>query len=119
MESEIERLITERLMGSLIGECTTSTVPAAGENSNLTLNKLRETIAAFEARKPVLYYATSDLITPGKVFQIDESDSTHKSILCHPDDLDRLRPLLVGFRLVHLRNAPPKIPLPIIPYTPR
>lgn len=65
----------------------------------------------------MIYYVTSDQITPGQVLCFAATDWTHETIIVHPDSLDQARKRLSCFRLVPLREAPDKISPPKIPYT--
>lgn len=88
--------------------------------SNLTLEALK---AAIDTLYPVLYYATHDAITRGKVFHIAAHDGWPETVLCHPEDWERTRAELSGtFRLVHIRDWRPKPddwPMPEVKYEPQ
>lgn len=69
-----------------------------------------EAIRAVYESLPVLYYGTDDSLPRNKVLMIEETDYTHQAIICHPDDLSTIRRMAPGMRLVHLRDAPIKMP---------
>lgn len=59
---------------------------------------------------PVLYYGTDDQLPRGRVVMMKETDYTHKAIICHPDDFPGIQHMGIGYRFVHLRDAPLKMP---------
>lgn len=71
--------------------------------SNLTLEALQ---AAIDRARGVLYYGTSDAITPGKVLIQEGRSGMPQAIYCHPDDLEGLH-RQIPQRLVHIREWQP------------
>lgn len=75
-------------------------------NAPLTLDGLRETIAAITR----MAYAVSDEVPAGKVVQIAETDYTHAAWIFHGEEEAHAFARQAGRTLVHLRDMPVKVP---------
>lgn len=80
-------------------------------SDNLTIEKLQKIIDDIDAARPILYYATSDQVVPGKALMVSETDWSHEAVILRPDDFEMFRRELAAHcQFIHLRDAPPKIP---------
>lgn len=92
---------------SFEGGTATGFTTAAGDSSNLTLEKLMATIEDF--RKPKLYYAVCESMPQGTVYWIEENDFSPLWMAIHPDDFERSKDELNLYRtLIPLADNQPK-----------
>lgn len=81
---------------SFDGGTATGFTTEKGEASNLTFDKLMETMA--ELRKPKLYYAVNELLPQGDCYWLEAGDFHPEYVIVHPDDLERIKDELSPYR---------------------
>jgi hypothetical protein len=80
-----------------------STSASPSSQSTLTMEDFQKMI---DKVFPILLYGTAEFVTPGEFYHCKETDISPEYIVCHPDDLARIKELLPNRRLVHIKDEP-------------
>jgi len=79
------------------------TATSSKEIEPLTLETLKNLVERFFPR---LYYGTDKNLDSGFVYYCRETDFNPEYIVCHPEDLDRLREIITNRTLVQIKDEP-------------
>ena len=81
---------------------------SACPSSTLTMEDFQKMI---DKVFPILLYGTAEFVTPGEFYHCKETELSPEYIVCHPNDLARIKELLPNRRLVHIKDEPQEMVL--------